>query len=170
MTVGRQRAGAGEGLLVLAGGTLGAVGLSAVGVPAGGIIGAVLGSGAVSMARDSSVQTRTLRVPGLVLLGVAAGLRLGQHTLAQLFDLAVPLGTSIVVLLLVQYLLALLLVRRFGVDPVTALLTTAPGGVSEMAVLADEFGARVGLVTAIHVVRVILVVVVALPILLHVLA
>lgn len=159
-----------EVLVLLVGGTAGAVSLATLGVPAGGIIGAVLGSALARMVRDVSVPTKSLRIPGLVLLGIAAGLRLDGQTLRQLAELAVPLGVSIVVLLAVQYLLAWFLVARFAVDPVTAMLATAPGGVSEIASMADELGARAGLVTAIHVVRVIVVVVVVLPLLLRILA
>ena len=48
----------------------------------------------------------------------------------------------------------------------TALLACAPGGVSEMTMMAEDANARTEIVIAIHVVRVATVVLVALPFLL----
>jgi uncharacterized protein len=100
------------------------------------------------------------------LLGCAAGVRLDMQTLETLLHLIVPLLVSVGLLLALDVALATVLVRRYSVDPVTALLACAPGGVSEMAILADEANARTGIVIAIHVVRVATVVLVALPLLL----
>jgi membrane AbrB-like protein len=158
-----------EGLLRLGGGAAGAGVLTALGVPAGGIIGAVLGSAAVSGARGVPLSPKPVRVVGLVLLGAAAGLRLDATTLGHLRSVALPLALAVLALLLAQGLLALVLCRWFRLDPVTALLAAAPGGVSEIASIADEVGARVGVVTAIHVVRVVVVVLAVLPLLMHLL-
>jgi uncharacterized protein len=105
----------------------------------------------------------------MVLLGCAAGVRLEAATLQTLLHLVVPILLAVAGLLLLDFALALLLTRRYGVDPVTALLACAPGGVSEMTVLADDANARTGIVVAVHVVRVVTVVLIALPLLLLVL-
>ncbi|MGH3344157.1 MAG: AbrB family transcriptional regulator [Carbonactinosporaceae bacterium] len=173
MTAPRDGRSAGRslppGLLALGGGSAGAALLVLLHVPAGGIVGAVAGSAAVSGLRAHTPPPRAVRIVGMVLLGCAAGVRLEAHTLRTLFGLVVPLLVAVAVLLVVDVLLAVLLTRRYGVDPATALLACAPGGVSEIAVLAHTSGARVGIVVAVHVVRVITVVVVALPLLLAVL-
>jgi len=139
-------------------------------VPAGGIVGAVAGSAAVSGMRAHPPPPNTVRLVGMVLLGCAAGVRLEPETLQTLLHLAVPLLVAVAILLVVDVALAVVLVRRYAVDPVTALLACAPGGVSEIAVLAHTTGARTGIVVAVHVVRVIMVVVVVLPLLLLLLA
>jgi uncharacterized protein len=134
--------------------------------PAGGIIGAVAGSAVASGFRGRPPPSYGVRVVGMVLLGCAAGVRLDLQTLETLVHLIVPLLVAVGLLLALDVGLATVLVRRYSVDPVTALLACAPGGVSEMAVLADEANARTGIVIAIHVVRVATVVLVALPLLL----
>jgi membrane AbrB-like protein len=105
----------------------------------------------------------------MVLLGCAAGARLELDTLRVLLHLAVPIVLAVAVLLVVDVALAAVLTRRYGVDPVTALLACSPGGVSEMTMLAFDVGARTEIVVAVHVVRVVTVVLVALPLLLLVL-
>ena len=154
------------GALAVGGGLVGASLLVLLNVPAGGIIGAVAGSAATSGFRGRPPPPYGVRVVGLVLLGCAAGVRLDLQTLETLLHLIVPLLVAVVLLLALDVGLATVLVHRYSVDPVTALLACAPGGVSEMSVLADEANARTGIVIAIHVVRVATVVLVALPLLL----
>jgi uncharacterized protein len=154
------------GVAAVGGGFVGATLLVLLNFPAGGIIGAVAGSAVASGVRSHRPPSYGVRVVGMVLLGCAAGVRLDMQTLGTLAHLIVPLLLAVGLLLALDVGLAVLLVRRYSVDPVTALLACAPGGVSEMAILADEANARTGIVIAIHVVRVATVVLVALPVLL----
>jgi membrane AbrB-like protein len=158
-----------NGLIALGGGLVGAGLLVLLHVPAGGIVGAVAGSALASGARSHPPPPRAVRVVGMVLLGCAAGVRLEAETLQTLLHLLVPLLLAVVTLLALDVGLATVLVRRYSVDPVTALLACAPGGVAEMTILAHDLEARTGIVVAIHVVRVVTVVLVVLPLLLLVL-
>ena len=153
------------GAHAVVGGFVGGSLLVLLNVPAGGIVGAVAGSAVASGFRGLPPPHYGVRVVGMVLLGCAAGVRLDLQTLETLVRLTVPLLVAVGLLLALDVALAAVLVRRYAVDPVTALLACAPGGVSEMAVLADEANARTGIVIAIHVVRVATVVLVALPLL-----
>jgi uncharacterized protein len=153
-------------VVAVGGGLVGATLLTLLNVPAGGIVGAVAGSAVVSGIRGRPPPPYAVRVVGMVLLGCAAGVRLDMQTLETLLHLLIPLLLAVGLLLALDVALATVLVRRYSVDPVTALLACAPGGVSEMAILADETNARTGIVIAIHVVRVATVVLVALPLLL----
>jgi uncharacterized protein len=154
------------GVPAVCGGLVGATLLVLFNVPAGGIVGAVAGSAVASGVRGRPPPPYGVRVVGMVLLGCAAGVRLDLQTLETLLHLVVPVLVAVVLLLALDVGLAVVLVRRYSVDPVTALLACAPGGIGEMAVLADEANARTGIVIAIHVVRVATVVLVALPLLL----
>jgi uncharacterized protein len=157
------------GLPALAGGLAGASLLALLHVPAGGIVGAVAGSALASGVRGCAPPSRAVRVVGMVLLGCAAGARLEWSTLQSLLHLALPILLAVAVLLAVDVALAAVLTRRYGVDPVTALLACAPGGVGEMTMLALDMQARTEIVVAVHVVRVVTVVLVAMPLLLLVL-
>ena len=163
---------AGNTALLLVGGAVGAVALTLAQVPAGTLIGAVLGGAAANRliartggARDGPRRAVTgpIRVLGMVLLGSAAGVQLEWSTIESLGRVALPLAASIVALLVADVGLAAVLTRRYHVDPLTALLACAPGGVSEIAVTAQDLGARLGVVLAIHLVRVLVVVLVVLP-------
>lgn len=166
MTRGRDGRATPAGLHALVGGFAGGGLLVLLQVPAGGIVGAVAGSAVASGMRSHPPPPYAVRVAGLVLLGCAAGARLEAGTLQTLLHLAVPLLLAVAALLVVDVVLALLLVRRYGVDPMTALLACAPGGVGEITVLAHDANARTGIVVAVHVARVVTAVLVVMPLLL----
>ncbi|WP_104090919.1 AbrB family transcriptional regulator [Cryobacterium sp. N19] len=176
-----------DALVLLAGGFGGAVLLTLVHLPAGALIGAVLGSMSVNKLTDISrrrsappstevqagaptepaVSSRRLpaivRIVGQVLLGVMAGARLDAETLGLLAASLVPLVLAVIVLLGLTMALARYLFVRHGVDPVTAVMAAAPGGISELAVAAQRQGAVMHVVLAFHLFRVLLVVLVVLP-------
>lgn len=160
-------------LRLLAGGLLGAAVLTLLQVPAGTLIGAVFGSALANRIRFGGAPG-TLpapgRVAGLVLLGCVAGVRLDGATLATLARIALPLAGAVLALILLNVALAAVLVRRYAVDPLTAVLACAPGGISEISTTAQELGARTEIVIAVHAVRVLAVVLVVLPVLVVLLA
>jgi uncharacterized protein len=153
-------------LLVTAAGAIGAVLFTLLGVPAGALVGAVLGSAVATVKSPSGGYPRQLRVAGMILLGCAAGSRVNSDSLPTLLAMVAPTLVGVVVLLVLDVVMALVLHRRFGLDLPTALLACAPGGVSEMATISTELGARSGIVVSIHLLRVLLVVLVTLPVVL----
>ncbi|EST38735.1 hypothetical protein N566_05830 [Streptomycetaceae bacterium MP113-05] len=160
---------AGRVARLLAGALTGALVLGLLRVPAATVVGAVVGSALVNRWRpaafDHVLPVRALRTVGMVLLGCVAGARLDAETLWTIAGLAVPLLTGVALLLLLEMLLAALLITRYGIDAVTAVLAFAPGGLSEITLTAREMGARMSLVLAVHVARVLAVVLLLLPIL-----
>ena len=156
---------------VLLASVAGAAVLTLLRLPAGALIGAVIGAAVVNRIapRQGAASTGAwVRVTGLILLGCVAGARLDHATLVILARMTVPLLAAVVGLLVLDALLAWVLVRHYGVDPLTAVMACAPGGVSEIALTAAQAGARMGVVLAVHGVRVLVVVTVALPLLLWV--
>lgn len=134
-------------------------------VPAGTLVGAVLGSaaaGSLAKAEPHPLQ-RWVRTGGLVLIGCVSAARLDGESFAVMGRVALPVLGAVLLLLVLNAALARWLVRRRHLDPATAVLACAPGGISELAVLAVKEGADVGTVTVIHLVRVLLVVLVVLP-------
>lgn len=160
-------AGAVAAVRLLAGGACGAALLTVLQVPAGSLVGAVVGSALANRLPPAPAPrspVTAIRVVGLVLLGCVAGARLDASTLRALAGLAVPLVVAVAALMLLNVALAAILIRWWAIDAPTAILTCAPGGVSEIALTAEQLGARLGVVLAVHAVRVIVVVLLVLPI------
>lgn len=158
---------------LIAGGLAGAAVFTLLQIPAGTLIGAVVGSALANRVpfggRPGTFPTPG-RVIGLGLLGCVAGVQLDGATLVTLGHIALPLAGAILALLLMNVALAALLVKRYAVDPLTAVLACAPGGISEISVTAQQMGARTEVVIAVHAVRVLAVVLVVLPVLVVALA
>ena len=138
----------------------------------GSILGAatapLVGLGGVVNAQRHPVQ-RWVRTAGLVLIGCVSAARLDGESLEILGRIVLPVLAAVVLLLVLNAVLARWLILRHGLDPTTAVLACAPGGLSELSVLAVKERADVATVTVIHLVRVLLVVLVALPALVFVL-
>lgn len=161
------RGDAGRVARLLAGALAGALVLTLLRVPAATIVGSVVGSALVNRWRPAAFRhalpVKALRTVGMVLLGCVAGAQLDAEMLGTLTGLAVPLLTGIALLLVLELLLAALLITRYGVDAVTAVLAFAPGGLSEITLTAREMGARMSVVLAVHMARVLAVVLLLLP-------
>lgn len=169
--------------MLLAGGFSGAALLTWLHVPAGALMGSVVGSMAVNGLTDAIAKRRiptgeprrrvrlpgAIRIVGQVLLGVLAGAHLSSQTLHTLLVSALPVLVAVVMLLGLSLLLARYLFSRHGVDALTAVMATAPGGISELASVAEQKGAAMHVVLAIHLFRVLVVVLVVLPIVLAIL-
>lgn len=166
---------------MLAGGFLGASVLTLLHAPAGALIGAVSGAMAVNALSERRsarrkkhrrvsgthirALPRPLRVTGQVLLGVIAGSQLTGDTLGLLLGALAPVLGYVAALLGSTVLLARYLFIRHRIDPLTAVMSAAPGGVSELLVSAQRQGADLHVVLTIHMFRVLVVVLVVLPIL-----
>lgn len=153
----------------MAGAAAGAAVLGLVRVPAGVLIGSVLGSALVNRSRlvegGPRSAPRAVRICGLALLGCTVATQIDAETVDGLLRIWAPLLAGVALLLVADVVLACLLVLRYRVDVVTAVLACAPGGFSAISGVADEMGAQLGVVIAVHTVRILTVVLLVLPVL-----
>jgi uncharacterized protein len=117
-----------------------------------------------AMATASTCRLPVIRPPGgqqagQLIIGAALGLHFSPPVLQQISYYIPYVIAAAAFAFVLGVLCAIVLARLSGSDFKTALFASLPGGVVEMAVLADRFGARADLVAAAHAVRVILVVV-----------
>src|SRR5262249_48590701 len=114
-------------------------------VPAGTLLGSVLGASLATggVAPGQKRLNPAVRVVGLVLLGCVSAASLAPDSFDTLVRLFLPVVAGVAALLALNVLLARWLVRRHGVDPTTAVLACAPGGFSELSVMAVREGADV---------------------------
>ncbi len=135
-------------------------------VPGGLIIGAMIGSAAVSLYRQGPAQPlpRPLIMTAFLLLGCAIGATVTRDVMAEFRQIAVGAVLSAIVFIVFGLLLAVGL-REAGLAPDGVILATSPGALSVMAAAGTEIG--VGAQVAVfHTVRVILVIL-SLPLLIR---
>ncbi|ADI13430.1 AbrB family transcriptional regulator [Truepera radiovictrix] len=125
-------------------------------LPGGAAIGAMLATAAVSVLLGERAAALPPGLPfvALVLVGVSVGSTVQRETLAHAGHLLLPALLILLSFSVFGVALALLMQRVFGFDLTTALFATAPGGMSNMAILAQEAGGNGFAVALIHMVRV----------------
>ncbi len=126
------------------------------GIPAGPLLGAILGAGLLSISGQLDVAawpsgTKTLLGIGI---GTVIGTGINRETLGELQLLWKPALVITFALLITGILVGLLISRFLGVDKIVALLGAAPGGTIGMSLVGAEVGVGAA-VAALHAVRLI---------------
>jgi membrane AbrB-like protein len=152
-------------LLLLAAALVGGVTAEALSVPAGAVLGAIVGAVAVNLWRPGPRLRREFREAGKILLGSVVGLSFAPELMAAIGGMLIPVTVGVTALIVAGLLLSLLLHRRFGWDMATALYACTPGGLSELAITSEDVGARSHVVVAVHTVRVATIVMLGPPVL-----
>jgi len=159
---------------LLLGGASGGSLLEFLGVPAGMLIGSVLGAALVNQPWTPRIRPARLPVAarqiGLVAVGLASGVLLTLESILSTATIAVPVVLAYLALTALNLVFITVLMSRYQVDPVTAVLAVTPGGLAEVSAIAIDKGAEVGIVLSVHAVRLFSLVLVILPILLLVLS
>jgi uncharacterized protein len=149
-------------LTSLAAAVLGGLLFHKLGVPAGAMIGSMLGVAAVRIVGLEVFEANTgVKFAAYVAIGWVLSQGIDRALLVQIREAAVPIATIVLSLLLLSWVIAAALWGLGYLDPMTALLSTAPGGIAHMGVLGAEMDANVGLITSIHILRISTVLVMA---------
>lgn len=167
----RWRSVLGVGRLLLAALVGGAL-FEWLGVPAGMMLGAAVGSAIINqpvITRMTRVEfPRFMRKLALVTIGLVSGVLLTWGSLQSTASIALPVVGAYLIVVLINFAFIALLMARYGIDPVTAVLAVTPGGLAEIMSLALDKKAQMSVVLTVHTVRLLALVLVLLPILLWV--
>lgn len=141
-------------------------------VPAGMMLGAAVGSALANQPAITRMPRAEiplwLRNLALMTIGVASGALLTWESLRTTAVVAVPVVGAYLVIVLMNLLFVALLMSKYRVDPITAVLAVTPGGLAEVMGMALDRGAQISIVLTVHTVRLFALVLVLLPILLWV--
>jgi membrane AbrB-like protein len=125
-------------------------------VPAGALLGAMLAAGTLALRLDKkySYDTR-LRILAQVGLGLVMGRRMTPEIVSSIGAMLFPTLIVTLVMLVGCTLLALLLYKTSRWDLTTCLLCSAPAGLSQISVFAEELGADSFTATIFHTARIL---------------
>lgn len=139
-------------------------------VPAGAFTGALFGVGAaLGLLGFPEVSLPPLAGQALqVMVGVIVGLRITRDSIRSGGRTLLPAAVLAGVFLASGFAAAVVAVSLTGMTPITALFAAAPGGLTEMASVGASLGADGPAVAAVHLVRLLLVILVANLLLAHV--
>jgi len=142
-------------LYILAGATLGSL-MLLTGIPAAPLLGAIVGAGILSISGQIEIANWPLGTKTLLGIGIGTviGTGINQETLGELKVLWKPALVITISLLITGILVALLISKILGVEPIIAILGSAPGGTIGMSLVGAEYGVGAA-VAALHAVRLI---------------
>ncbi|NDL67507.1 AbrB family transcriptional regulator [Anaerotalea alkaliphila] len=128
-------------------------------IPAGAMLGAMLGSALYNETRGARLPKNTKYLVQIG-AGITVGNKLNVEILGGFSNLLLPIGGLVVGLFVFTLVLAWLINRMSDIDFVTALMAVTPGGIQEVAVIAEDAGCDIATVMLIHTVRLMAVVMV----------
>ncbi|KJS23645.1 MAG: hypothetical protein VR72_00625 [Clostridiaceae bacterium BRH_c20a] len=125
-----------------------------IGVPAGGMIGAMLGTAAIQI-RSTSKLVIPIKIRRLVRIsmGTFIGLGITAQGIAQVRNLLLPAVISLVGIISISLLTVLILYKIFKFPLAESLLSSIPAGLSELSMNAEEIEADPVVVTTMHIFR-----------------
>ena len=145
-------------LTTLCGATLG-LALWWLGIPAGAIIGAMLGAGAFNIFTSKGYFPPGLRLPLQIFSGAFIGLRMDRASLLGMMDMIVPLIILFVAVIAMTFVTAFAVHKLTGLDLINSLVASTPGGLGEMSLLADDLKIDTPKIVVIHTARVMSVII-----------
>tara|TARA_Y100000589_G_scaffold299238_1_gene308523 strand:+ start:971 stop:1492 length:522 start_codon:yes stop_codon:yes gene_type:complete len=142
-------------LYVLAGAAFGSL-MLLTGIPAAPLLGAIVGAGILSVSGLLEVANWPLGTKTSLGIGIGTviGTGINQQTLGELKIIWKPALVITISLLVTGILVALLISKFLGVEPIVAILGSAPGGTIGMSLIGAEYGVGAA-VAALHAVRLI---------------
>ena len=150
----RKRTWGDLGLTLLIGLLCGGLGKS-LGVPCGAIAFSMAGCAVFNVLTDRSYMPLNLRRFVQMFAGALIGCTVGRAQIMQMLDLGWAAVIAVVSFILLDLAAGWAMMRWFHMDTTTALFACAPGGITDMALIAEEMGADSVKVAGMHIVRLI---------------
>ena len=145
-------------LLMVLAAAVGGVILHFLGVSAGAMIGAMIGSGIFCVTKGRQKYPALLKTMLQVCSGAYIGCRIDKATVMQLDQLIVPLIIMLLGIFAFTFGTSFVLRKVSGLDRSTAMLAATPGGIQEMSLLSDELDADTPKVAVMHTARLVFVI------------
>lgn len=109
-------------------------------IPAGTMTFAMLAVGALNIFTGKAYMPLNLRRATQVFAGILIGERMTYGDVVALKSVIVPALIMLVGIIVLNLLIGFFISRVGGIEIITALLASAPGGVSDMALIAKDLG------------------------------
>ena len=133
-------------------------------LPAGAMVGAMVFTVVFNLIFERAVFFSGVRVGMQIFSGALVGSRIGKSDLAEMKRVIVPIIILIVSMLVLNLTFGTLMYAASELDIATSLFASAPGGVSDMAIICADLGANPAYVAILQLVRILTVFILCPPI------
>ncbi len=128
-------------------------------IPAGTLVFAMLAVATYNIITDKAYIPSNLKFIAQVIVGGMIGLSFTKETFFNLKNLILPSIILVICLLTFSVIIGIIIHKFTNIDLVTALFSSAPGGLTDMALMSGEYGAIQTTVVTLHLMRLITVLV-----------
>ncbi len=150
--------------LLLAAAIVTSLALNRIGMPNSWMLGSAMLAGSLTVfSIELSAMPREILGIAQILIGVALGERFDRSAMRSAPRVIIGSAAVTVVMMAASVLVALLIADRTGIPGAAMIAAAAPGGLAEMSLTAAVLNLGVPLVTAYHIVRIVLITLFTLP-------
>lgn len=128
-------------------------------IPAGALFGAMVFSAVYNLITNAAYVPPKMEMILQILIGTIIGLNFSMETIKGLRPVLFSAVIMVTGLLIFSLLMGWIISRVTGMDLITALFSTSPGGLSNIVLISDAYGAQAHIVALMHTLRLIAVVV-----------
>ena len=140
-------------------GTLGGILGMKLKIPAGSLFGAMLFSAVYNLVTDAGYVPPQVNTILQIAIGTAIGLNFNMANIKGLGSVMVSAVIMVAGLMAFSLLMGWAISRLTGMDLLTALFSSSPGGLSNIVIISEAYGAQAHIVALMHTLRIICVVV-----------
>lgn len=127
-------------------------------IPAGALVCSMISVGIYNIFVSKGYIPGNFKIAAQIVLGGMIGLKFTNEAIKELKAMLVPAILILIALTGFCIFLGYLLHRITGIDLATALFSTAPGGIADMTLLSESYGADSPKVIVMHTMRLVIVV------------
>lgn len=138
-------------------------------VPAGALIGSMIFVAIYNIFTNNAFIPKNFKVTSQILVGSIIGISFTLSSVMELRKMLVPALMLVISLTVFSLLLGFVISKFTNIDLVTALFGSLPGGLTDMAIISEIYGADTPKVVSMHLSR-MLTVVTIVPILIRLIA
>lgn len=122
-------------------------------VPAGAMTFSMIAVGALNIFWSRGYMPINIRRLTQVLAGILIGERMTFESLIALKDVIIPAFILLIGIIIVNLCIGLFISRTSGLELITSLFASTPGGVADMAIIAEDLGADAPKVAVLQLAR-----------------
>ncbi|MDK2917508.1 MAG: hypothetical protein PWQ37_241 [Candidatus Petromonas sp.] len=127
-------------------------------IPAGAFVGAMVAVAIYNITTDKGVIPSNFKLMAQIVVGGMLGLNFTMDTIYGLKNLIIPASILLVGLTALSLTLGFFISKIAGIDLITALFSSAPGGLTDMVLISEAYGAETHKVALLHLMRLITVI------------
>lgn len=136
-------------------------------IPAGALIGAMVSVALFGMMAGKGEIPNSVKLIAQTMVGGVIGLNFTMETFKGMKSLILPALILVVGLVLYSILLGWIIHKVSNLDLITALFCSAPGGLADMTIISEAYGANIQQVASLHLIRLVTIITMLPPIILY---